>query len=50
VVAIEAADARGDRAGAERFARTYLSEFPSGRWKQVVQTFLDGLSARSSSQ
>jgi hypothetical protein len=48
-LAIEAADARGDSAGAERFARTYQSEFPSGQFKQVVQTFLDGLSARSPS-
>jgi hypothetical protein len=32
VLAIEAADARGDRAAAEQLARTYQGEFPAGRF------------------
>ncbi len=46
VLAIEAADARGDRRGAEGFARTYQREFPSGRFKQLAQRYLDEKSAR----
>ena len=32
VLAIEAADARGDRAGGEQLAHTYQGEFPAGRF------------------
>jgi hypothetical protein len=46
VLAIEAADARGDRRGAERFARTYRREFPSGRFGKVAQGYLDERTAR----
>ena len=46
VLAIEAADARGDRRGAEGFARTYQREFPSGRFKQLAQRYLDEKNAR----
>ncbi len=46
VLAIEAADARGDRAGAESFARAYEREFPSGRFRQLAQRYLDEKNAR----
>jgi hypothetical protein len=46
VLAIEAADARGDRRGAEGFARAYQREFPSGRFKQLAQRYLDEKGAR----
>ena len=46
VLAIEAADAHGDRRGAESFARTYQREFPSGRFKQLAQRYLDEKNAR----
>jgi hypothetical protein len=46
VLAIEAADARGDRRAAETFARAYQREFPSGRFKQLTQRYLDEKSAR----
>ena len=46
VLAIEAADARGDRRGAEGFARVYQREFPSGRFKQLAQRYLDEKDAR----
>lgn len=46
VLAIEAADARGDRRGAESFARTYAREFPAGRFKQLAQRYLDEKNAR----
>ena len=46
VLAIEAADARGDRRGAESFARAYQREFPSGRFKQLAQRYLDEKNAR----
>jgi hypothetical protein len=46
VLAIEAADARGDRRGAEAFARAYQREFPSGRFKQLAQRYLDEKNAR----
>jgi hypothetical protein len=46
VLAIEAADARGDRRGAESFARAYAREFPSGRFKQLAQRYLDEKNAR----
>jgi len=46
VLAIEAADARGDRRGAERFARTYRREFPSGRFSKVAQGYLNERTAR----
>jgi hypothetical protein len=41
VLSIEAADARGDRRGAESFARAYQREFPSGRFRQLAQRYLD---------
>jgi hypothetical protein len=46
VLAIEAADARGDRGGAEGFARAYEREFPSGRFRQLAQRYLDEKNAR----
>jgi len=46
VLAIEAADARGDRGGAEGYARTYAREFPSGRFRQLAQRYLDEKNAR----
>jgi hypothetical protein len=46
VLAIEAADARGDRRGAEGFARLYEREFPAGRFKQLAQRYLDEKNAR----
>src|SRR5450631_3632006 len=46
VLAIEAADARGDRRGAESFARAYQREFPSGRFKQWAQRYLGEKNAR----
>ena len=46
VLAIEAADVRGDRRGAETFARAYQREFPSGRFKQLAQRYLDEKNAR----
>jgi hypothetical protein len=46
VLAIEAADARGDRRGAEGYARAYQREFPSGRFKQLAQRYLDEKNAR----
>ena len=46
VLAIEAADARGDRRGAEGFARAYQREFPTGRFKQLAQRYLDEKNAR----
>jgi hypothetical protein len=46
VLAIEAADARGDHAGAERFARAYEREFPSGRFRQLVRSYLDEKNAQ----
>jgi hypothetical protein len=46
VLAIEAADARGDRRGAESFARAYQRDFPSGRFKQLAQRYLDEKNAR----
>jgi hypothetical protein len=46
VLAIEAADARGDRRGAETFARAYQREFPSGRFMQLAQRYLDEKNAR----
>jgi hypothetical protein len=46
VLAIEAADARGDRRGAEGFARSYQREFPSGRFRQLAQRYLDEKNAR----
>jgi hypothetical protein len=46
VLAIEAADARGDRHGAEGFARAYEREFPSGRFKQLAQRYLEEKDAR----
>jgi hypothetical protein len=46
VLAIEAADARGDRGGAEGFARAYAREFPSGRFRQLAQRYLDEKNAR----
>jgi hypothetical protein len=42
VLAIEAADARG----AERFARTYRREYPSGRFSKVAQGYLNERTAR----
>ncbi len=46
VLAIEAADARGDRRGAEGFARAYQREFPTGRFMQLAQRYLDEKNAR----
>ena len=46
VLAIEAADAHGDRRGAESFARAYQREFPSGRFRQLAQRYLDEKNAR----
>jgi hypothetical protein len=46
VLAIEAADARGDRRGGESFARAYQREFPAGRFKQLAQRYLDEKNAR----
>jgi len=46
VLAIEAADVRGDRRGAEGFARVYQRDFPAGRFKQLVQRYLDEKNAR----
>ena len=40
-LAIEAADSRGDRAGAAQLARTYADEFPAGRFKAFAQSHLD---------
>ena len=40
-LAIEAADGRGDRAGAAQLARTYTGEFPTGRFKAFAQSHLD---------
>jgi hypothetical protein len=36
VLATEAADARGDHAQAQRFARSYQSEYPQGRFHQFA--------------
>jgi len=41
VLAIEAADSRGDRAGAAQLARTYAREFPTGRFKAFAQGHLN---------
>lgn len=38
VLAIEAADARSDRAGAARLARVYQDEYPGGRFATFVQS------------
>jgi hypothetical protein len=51
VLAIEAADTRGDGVGARRMARLYLFEFPTGRFGQFAGQHLsppatDGLPAR----
>jgi hypothetical protein len=46
VLAIEAADGRGDRRAAESFARAYQREFPSGRFEQLAQRYLDEKNAR----
>jgi hypothetical protein len=40
-LAIEAADSRGDRAGAAQLARTYVGEFPAGRFKAFAQSHLE---------
>jgi len=40
-LAIEVADARGDRRGGEAFARTYRREFPSGRFAAFVTRYLE---------
>jgi Tfp pilus assembly protein PilF len=40
VLAIEAADGRGDAARAVRFARTYQNEFPHGRFDAYVRSHL----------
>jgi hypothetical protein len=36
ILATEAADARGDHAQAQRFARSYQSEYPRGRFQQFA--------------
>jgi hypothetical protein len=41
-LAIEAADARGDRAAAAQLAQTYQNEFPSGRFLQFARSHTDG--------
>ncbi|HVZ85885.1 MAG TPA: hypothetical protein VHG72_02895 [Polyangia bacterium] len=41
VLAIEVADARGDRRGGEAFAHTYRREFPSGRFAAFVTRYLE---------
>jgi hypothetical protein len=42
VLAIEAADARGDRAAGERLALAYLAEFPAGRFLAFARSHTDG--------
>jgi hypothetical protein len=51
VLAIEAADARGDRAAGERLARAYGAQYPDGRFQRFAQNHIASNSpgARSSS-
>jgi hypothetical protein len=42
VLAIEAADARGDKAGAEQLAHAYQAEFPAGRFLPFARSHIDG--------
>ena len=42
VLAIEAADARGDRAGGEQLAHAYQAEFPAGRFLPFARSHTDG--------
>jgi len=41
-LAIEAADARGDRAAGELLSKTYEDEFPAGRFMPFVRSHTDG--------
>jgi hypothetical protein len=51
VLAIEAADARGDRASGERLARAYSAQYPDGRFERFAQNHLasNASAARSAS-
>ena len=42
VLAIEAADARGDRAGGVQLAQAYQAEFPAGRFLPFARSHTDG--------
>jgi len=42
VLAIEAADARGDKTGGEQLARAYQTEFPAGRFLPFARSHTDG--------
>ena len=42
VLAIEAADARGDQAGGEQLAHAYQAEFPAGRFLPFARSHTDG--------
>ena len=42
VLAIEAADARGDEAGGAQLARAYQAEFPAGRFLPFARSHTDG--------
>ena len=42
VLAIEAADARGDRTGGEQLAHAYQAEFPGGRFLPFARSHTDG--------
>lgn len=42
VLAIEAADARGDKAGGELLAHAYQAEFPAGRFLPFARSHTDG--------
>ena len=42
VLAIEAADARGDRTGGEQLAQAYQTEFPAGRFLPFARSHTDG--------
>ncbi len=41
VLAIEAADARGDRAGGAQLAQVYQDEFPAGRFLPFARSHTD---------
>jgi hypothetical protein len=43
VLAIEAADARGDKTGGEQLAHAYQAEFPAGRFLPFARSHTDGL-------
>ena len=40
-LAIEAADARGDRAGVSNWARTYQTDYPTGRFAGFARSHLN---------